>query len=801
MRILCCLAAAVAALALGSPAEVRGQGGEVPPPPPTYAPLPPTYAVVPDVRYFAGDGVGYQDGYLRLGLFAPVLQSYEESTGFVDVRFLLSNRGELGGNAGLGYRHYLPRFDRTLGGYVYFDARDTAIGAYQQFTVGVESLGTYLDTRLNAYLPVGVRSHFAPDIVATGTPFFQGNAILINGNRTFEQALQGVDWRVNANLQPLGVALRPFVGVYAFRDDDDRSFTGVRGGLQVEPTDWAQLRVEVQSDREFGTNVIVAAALSYPLGRRGRDREEPVRRQRELPTPDQRLGEPVDRFDWIVVGQQEIAGAFALSDPRNDVPWFAFHVSNNPADVTNPGAPQGTFENPFINFAQVRNNAVGEELVYVRGGGGSGGSVPYTFVLPNDGQAGAIFTMNGGQWMYGAGINQPLPTIELGNVVLPALQAGNPALTPVGIAGVDMRNRTVVSGITVTGGTNGIIASARNNLTIRDNTLTNQTSRAIDLANVADSIVITGNQITNAGSDAVRIVQTDISSTMAINRNTITTVPSGDEAYQIDITGGTTTLGMADNVITGAGTGIRLRTFGDAAVDARFGNNTVTSTANNVFPLQIDAQAGSQVNFEIFGNRLTAGGGATGSALSLITTGATAGNQLTGVIRDNPLITSGGRGNGITINLQGQAAGSMSILRNTIQGGTSGGNDDAFPLLVDTSNSAALTLRVQDNALTVRGSATLQSALIRSANTSNIAALVQDNNFQRTSPAVANGRLDLLNNGTGSFSVDYLGAGPAAGTPVVANDAFLLGINQNLGTVTVTAGNVLYQPGSTAGAP
>ncbi|MBL8797881.1 MAG: right-handed parallel beta-helix repeat-containing protein [Planctomycetia bacterium] len=793
-----CLAAALVVLGVGTSGAVHAQGGEAPPAPPTYAPLPPTYAVTPDVRYFAGDGVGYRDGYLRLGLFAPAFQSYESWTSFADVRLLLGNRGELGGNFGIGHRYYAPFLDRTLGGYAYFDARDTEIAAYQQLTFGLESLGTFLDARVNGYWPVGRRGHFAPDIEPTGSPFFRGNAVLIGGLRTYEEAQRGVDCRVNANLRALGVDVRPFAGAYAFASDGARDFSGVRGGVQIEPADWAQLRVEVQHDREFGTNVILGVALSYPLGR--------AARERSLPRPATRLAEPVERFDWLVTGQEKVAAELALTDPRNDAPWVVFHVSNNPNDVTDPNAAPGTFENPFINFAQVRNNAAGEELIYVRGGGNNASSVPYTFVLPNDGQSTAIFTMNGGQLLYGAGIDQPLSTTQLGVVTLAALQVGNPVFAPAaanpGAAAVNMRNRTTVSGITVTSGANGIIASARENLTIRNNILNNQTSRGIDLENIAGNIVVTDNTIQTPGSDAVRIVQTATASNMTISGNTITGVADGNEAYQIDITGSRSSLVMDGNTTTGAGTGIRLRTFTDASVDARFSNNINTSTANNQFPLQINTQASSQINFEVFNNTLRAAAGADGAALSILTTGATAGNQLAGVIRDNDFAAASGQGKGVSINLQGAAVGNMTIRDNLIAGATSGTNVNAHPLLVNTSNTAALNLRVHDNRLSVGTTGDTTAALIQAANTSSIAVLVQDNNFLRSQPfgMVTTGRLALNQGGTSTFSVDYFGVGPAAGTPVVANDPFLLGINTNLGAVAVT-GTVLYQPGSTGGAP
>ena len=62
-----------------------------------------------------GEGVGYRDGYSSFEGFVPLPLSLDNALFFADLRFIVDNNGELGGNVGFGYRVYDEDSNRVFG--------------------------------------------------------------------------------------------------------------------------------------------------------------------------------------------------------------------------------------------------------------------------------------------------------------------------------------------------------------------------------------------------------------------------------------------------------------------------------------------------------------------------------------------------------------------------------------------------------------------------------------------------------------------------------------------------------------
>ncbi|NES25400.1 MAG: hypothetical protein F6K41_42505, partial [Symploca sp. SIO3E6] len=320
---------------------------------------PQTTGSAADLEIIPRGGAGYNssaaghDGFGRFEGFVPLLQNSGRDLLFLEGRLLLDNGAHLGGNVLLGYRTFNPELNRTFGGYVGYDNRDTGDSTFNQIGLGLESLGEIWDLRLNGYLPVGdTRQVVASNTVesnfqSTGTPFFQGNSLLIPGNSTFqtttirEAAMSGLDFELGAKLAEFanGGEVRGQVGVYYYDASGSPSTVGGKIRVEVLPTDYLNLGLGVQHDDLFGTNILFTVGGTFPGTR-------PAGYRQESDEPESvwaRMGESISRTASIVVDQQvesvSVTGAstMAATNPATGQPWVFVHV-------TEGGNSDGTFE-------------------------------------------------------------------------------------------------------------------------------------------------------------------------------------------------------------------------------------------------------------------------------------------------------------------------------------------------------------------------------------------------------------------------------------------------------------------------
>jgi hypothetical protein len=237
--------------------------------------------------------VGYESSFGGIEGFVPLSQTPGQDLAFLQGRALLSTEdARLGGNVVLGYRTYSRQNNRTWGGYVSYDIRDTGNSTFNQVGLGLESLGDSIDFRANGYIPVGDtrrqtgESSFSNTSFTPQAPTFQGNYLAIGSlnqltevNRRFEAAMSGFDAEVGGKLARLGETgtLRGYGGLYYYGGPGTTGVVGVRGRLEVRPSDNFQLGLSVQRDDKFGTNLVFSVATNFPGTRpRGARRQDEV---------------------------------------------------------------------------------------------------------------------------------------------------------------------------------------------------------------------------------------------------------------------------------------------------------------------------------------------------------------------------------------------------------------------------------------------------------------------------------------------------------------------------------------------
>ncbi|MEW6498681.1 MAG: inverse autotransporter beta domain-containing protein, partial [Cyanobacteriota bacterium] len=455
-----------------------------------------------DLRIMPRLGVGYNtsgagyDGFTRFEGFVPLLQNPGTSLTFLEGRLLLDNSAHLGGNLLLGHRFYNSNLNRTFGGYLSYDNRNTGNTTFNQLGFGVESLGRVVDFRANAYLPLGnsrklvSESSFDTGLQATGNPFFQGNYLITQAIResqqiqNYEAALGGFDIEAGTKIAKLGSSgdLRGYGGLYYYGGKGTDSALGWRVRLEARPTDNLNFGLAVQDDKIFGTNVLFNVGITFPGTR-------PKRFKNESESVVARLGESISRTNSIAVDSQTEAKSFSqqvtatATNPQTGAPYVFQHVTSGKA------GGDGTIENPFgsVETALGVTQSDGNSIVYVNA----------------DGSLSAIsgFQMRDGVQVLSTGPVQEILTQEFGLVRLPGSGSGSkPNVTGT----VTIGNNTVLSGFAIAS-TNSPAIEARNinNAVIQNNTVTSTAQAGVLLENVTGTVTLNNNTITSNGGAAL----------------------------------------------------------------------------------------------------------------------------------------------------------------------------------------------------------------------------------------------------------------------------------------------------------
>ncbi|WP_339728945.1 right-handed parallel beta-helix repeat-containing protein [uncultured Gimesia sp.] len=437
-------------------------------------------------RYEAGDTIGRIGGLSSFDAFFPLLEGEDSSwLTFIDARLLLGDDNHnLGSNIGVGARQYIPEYQRTIGGYIYYDTYDAGYATFDQVSGGIETLGDIWDARLNWYVPTGqTRNQYGTTHTTGGGGYKFVGHHLTGGTftRYYQAAMKGLDMEAGAKFYTNDyMDLRAYAGWYHFQAKGSQQAWGWKSRIESRISDMVSLNLSVQNDRVFDTTVNFAVGIQWPSisGLRGGPRSD-------LKAWD-RLGETPERLRNIVVDNQKIEdpNGGLIIDPTTGLPFYFMHVATG-------GNSDGSYEDPYATlaaaFADPRTQQ-GDVVVYDHRNGMETGD----------------FTLAGNTQVLSAGPTQFI-TSTIGQIQLPDSNTGvNPQLT----GSFTLNNRSVLSGfdITTTGAGSSIIANGVGNLMVSNNTINHTgAGTAISLSNLTGPATFNQTPLTKSGGLGVLI--------------------------------------------------------------------------------------------------------------------------------------------------------------------------------------------------------------------------------------------------------------------------------------------------------
>ncbi|MCS6813170.1 MAG: hypothetical protein NZ772_06325, partial [Cyanobacteria bacterium] len=475
------------------------------------APQPtPTYVIAPrlGVRYNSAN-TGHEYGYFGVEGFAPLGQTPGNSITFLEGRLLVQQNGALGTNILLGHRVYSPSGDRTYGGYIAYDTRNTGRSFFNQIGLGFETLGD-VDARLNVYIPVGNTRNRVAEIFPGTSQFIPapgiGTNLLLDRRQEFEAAATAVDLEAGGKIAALGDrgTLRAYGGLYYLSPPGSPSAVGIKGRLEALPTDFLNLGVSLQYDGLYNTRAAFTIGLTFPGSAYT---NSPNRNTLPKLRGIDRLGESIARQHAIHVADPTITGQ------RNDDQVLATSpITGNPlrlllVNQTGGAGGNGTEASPFTDTATAVASATAGDIVFVLANAGA----PATGAFTIPAQVAVLSTQS----------QVPINAVEVNNIQLEAPFLRGAGIAPPVNGTVTMSNDTTLSGFNVNvAGAPGVTATGVTNVLIRDNTIASDTTAAINLDAVSGTANLINNQIT--GTNVPGINLTNLAGTANITDNQVT---------------------------------------------------------------------------------------------------------------------------------------------------------------------------------------------------------------------------------------------------------------------------------------
>ncbi|MBW4669177.1 MAG: right-handed parallel beta-helix repeat-containing protein [Cyanomargarita calcarea GSE-NOS-MK-12-04C] len=417
---------------------------------------------------FTSTGAGYEEPYFSIQGFIPIKHTPASSLTFFEGQLNFLTDSTKGGNLVLGHR-FKGNGNELFGGYLAYDVRDTGNNVFSQIGFGLERLGNW-DVRINGYLPLGNTSKQTAESLSS--PRFWQNFLVSNAQKQFQVALAGADIEAGGRLAGLGEGdLRGYAGLYYYTGEGMKDAIGVRGRLEARPTENLRLGLMLQHDPVFDTRLVLNLGVSFATGRAPHPKE---------PSIFARITDPVGRTPIITVSQQARNTQVVATNPETGKPWQFRHVN------LGTGNGEGTIENPTGTVQTALNIAEPEDIVYVDFSKNPGID---SFSIPD--KVSVLSTSP----------VQTIDTKEFGLLQLPKSGSGQ---LPTVRGTVTLGNDSTLSGFAIANATgNAIQGSGINNVTIRDNQITNPTGQGIGLSGVGGNNLIANNRISGTAGQGI----------------------------------------------------------------------------------------------------------------------------------------------------------------------------------------------------------------------------------------------------------------------------------------------------------
>ena len=212
-----------------------------------------------------GNGLGYEDSYQRLNARIPYHIIPNTNVLIGDISASVTNNGDPLANVGLIYRNYDASLNRIFGWNAYGDYdQGNGNGDWYQVGAGFESLGKYLDFRVNGYQVVGDDSMLLSSNLSN-TLRLMGNNVFKTRSQVLDNAYSGIQAEVGGPLPVLGqYGLNMYVGGYYLHNDAGHDTPGFQARWQALITESLRVNTYLTTDDTFGTNSWVSLQYDIP---------------------------------------------------------------------------------------------------------------------------------------------------------------------------------------------------------------------------------------------------------------------------------------------------------------------------------------------------------------------------------------------------------------------------------------------------------------------------------------------------------------------------------------------------------
>lgn len=479
--------------------------------------------------------------------FLPLKQNLE-SVLFLDVRSKYDFQDGFGQDVGLGVRRIVNP-DLMIGGYAYLNIQNSDSHQFVASTLGLEAITSKYDAHVNVYLPI------SGDVKSDG---FDSTLSLV-GNQLLEQisaishrdyAAWGIEGEVGIQAPidlPEKHSLRFDVGAYHFADPDgeDRSITGAKAGFEytigdvigtgTELTFTGEVRNDNRDNTQFAGSVRLTVPLNAP-GKGSSADDEPVfpvgaglrKRVNERVRGD--IGVRIESADKVTGNTTRVAinaatgtafGKFFFADGDND----ALGLGTIGDPTTLDKAVAGAGANGFVVALGGKGNITTAGVTLANGQTVIGGGGSVKALLFNGSTSSFTFGGSSG-------------TIQGTNV-------GNNVIT--------LGNANTLSGITITGGADGIFGNNISGATLTNVTVTGAGGNGADFTGTSTNISASNFTATGNGLDGLHI---DGDGTYNF---TGTTLLQGNLDDGLDVTGDGTYSFATVNALNNADRGITVQ--------------------------------------------------------------------------------------------------------------------------------------------------------------------------------------------------------------------------------------------------
>ncbi|MCA9076533.1 MAG: hypothetical protein KDA93_16030 [Planctomycetaceae bacterium] len=719
--------------------------------------------------YRGGDIYGVNHGFTSLSGFMPYYTESDSALWFFNPRLVITDEGRGAANVGFGHRAYAHDLDRVFSFSTWYDYDTGHEDDYHQIGGSFASIGRNLTFRANANFVVNEKTNIVGSTPIGNARLDTATGMVLQDfNQFTEVAYNQADFEVSTPMPLLGrYGFEWGAGAYWLFGTDAPDATGAKARIEAQLTEDLWVNAIVSNDRAFDTNASVNFEFTIPNApasryfKRNKVRDSLLssdRRYYRVATDivTRRASMPVMAMMGGGAGGAQ-ALRLAIIDPNvTDDPLLAFGGSGTEDDpfkslldfTEESDALKSSYsiiyvrrrdDNTSLNLDTTialydNQQLLGEGIVHSLASIGFG-----DISLPGSTDGLFVPTLTNEQAM-----GMPVVTLASANQVAGFNIDGTgtgPGIVGTNIDGFSINNvnmTNVTEGIRIISNTAGGVGSdlgiIRDNmiagiglgsakgvsidhqagtlaLSIRNNTISNFQGEDANQNGILDPSEDTNmNGQLDPGEDLDFDGVLDVAEDLDMDGNLdsgfgIEVVANGSSLILANDAAGDGVLGVADNILTGNGTGISLQALDNSRIMLDFLRNTATGSTDLRDQNGFDAAGfrlladGGRIDINTFNNNTATGGAGAGGVFQTLNDGTIivsnslidsfemnefSGNALdgffaeanSGVIMFDQIVNSVFDGNGDDgLDLQTTNGGTLTVA-DTLTGNTYNGNDD-----------------------------------------------------------------------------------------------------------------------------